>query len=444
MVRATRTIAALDAPAVGATRQRVRAARVARGPSGEARVLGRRDLAVEPAPPSLTLRPRARERRARPPSRCRCVGARVDDRAAERMRARMSKRSMIAPLTRCRYASRDASVHVQAHPPVAPVRPQRHRFIAATSCVLHGYRAIQPARRMRTSRSSSGWRSASMRARPELGQLVQEQHAAVRERDLPDDRAGATATDERLLRDRVVRRAKRRARVELALAQAGGVVDGRDLERRRRASSGGRIVGRRCASIVLPQPGAPNSSRLWPPAAAAITSRRPRPPGRARRRGRRHARSVELRASPGSPARAATASRQVLDHLGEASRGDHARRRERGSARVARGHEELRRPRAQRGERRRRRRHRPRAARRRARARRGLRRRARASGSTLPERREDRDARSAGRAPAPDFGRSAGAMLTTTRRDPRCRCPSDARPHRTRSRVSIASDRAGR
>src|SRR5919199_1370441 len=35
---------------------------------------------------------------------------------------------------------------------------------------------------------------------------------------------------------------------------------------------GGRIDGRRRASIVLPTPGGPESSRLWPPAAAMVSA----------------------------------------------------------------------------------------------------------------------------------------------------------------------------
>ena len=37
--------------------------------------------------------------------------------------------------------------------------------------------------------------------------------------------------------------------------------------------SGGRIEGRRAASIDLPEPGAPIISRLWPPAAATSSTR---------------------------------------------------------------------------------------------------------------------------------------------------------------------------
>ena len=41
-------------------------------------------------------------------------------------------------------------------------------------------------------------------------------------------------------------------------------------------ASGGRIPGKRRASIVLPVPGGPPSSRLWPPAAAISSARRAR------------------------------------------------------------------------------------------------------------------------------------------------------------------------
>ena len=40
------------------------------------------------------------------------------------------------------------------------------------------------------------------------------------------------------------------------------------------AASGGRIPGSRRASIVLPEPGGPTISRLWPPAAAISSARR--------------------------------------------------------------------------------------------------------------------------------------------------------------------------
>ena len=92
----------------------------------------------------------------------------------------------------------------------------------------------------------------------------------VREARLPRRRERAAA-DERRRGDRVVRRTER------AL--------GRSATRRRASPatlwirvtsiasarvSGGRIEGSRRASIVLPTPGGPDSSRLWPPAAAIV------------------------------------------------------------------------------------------------------------------------------------------------------------------------------
>ena len=47
----------------------------------------------------------------------------------------------------------------------------------------------------------------------------------------------------------------------------------RDLERLRRRSGGGRMPGSRRASMVLPAPGGPIMSRLWPPAAAISSAR---------------------------------------------------------------------------------------------------------------------------------------------------------------------------
>ena len=66
----------------------------------------------------------------------------------------------------------------------------------------------------------------------ELGQLVEEQRAAVRERDLARSHARAAAADERDARRAVVRRAERRSGLQRRdRARPGRRVDARDLER---------------------------------------------------------------------------------------------------------------------------------------------------------------------------------------------------------------------
>ena len=108
----------------------------------------------------------------------------------------------------------------------------------------------------------------------ELEQLVEEQDAVVRERDLagahrrarrrpappPTPCGGARGTGAR--RPAPSRRAARRSNRPSSSPAP------------RRSASGGRIPGRRWASIVLPEPGGPTNSRLWPPAAAISSARR--------------------------------------------------------------------------------------------------------------------------------------------------------------------------
>ena len=104
-------------------------------------------------------------------------------------------------------------------------------------------------------------------------QLVEEEDAAVGERDLPRPRRVA-ATDQARGRDRVMRGPER---ARAALAPRAGA---RRRSRSRITSSasagsrGGRIDGSRRAASDLPAPGGPTMSRLWPPAAAISSARR--------------------------------------------------------------------------------------------------------------------------------------------------------------------------
>ena len=109
----------------------------------------------------------------------------------------------------------------------------------------------------------------------ELRHLVEEQHAVVRERDLAGARNRAAA-DQGDVRDRVMRRAER-PRCRADPHPAGSVPATEWIAVHSSASSkvsGGRIPPSRRASIVLPAPGGPDSSRLCPPAAATSSARR--------------------------------------------------------------------------------------------------------------------------------------------------------------------------
>ena len=101
----------------------------------------------------------------------------------------------------------------------------------------------------------------------ELGELVEEQHAVVGERRLARPRRRAAADQPGRARSCGAERgtaAPAPARRRAARRCCGSA----SPRSPRRASSRGRIDGIRRASIVLPVPGAPSSSRLWPPAAA--------------------------------------------------------------------------------------------------------------------------------------------------------------------------------
>ena len=106
----------------------------------------------------------------------------------------------------------------------------------------------------------------------EFRQLVEEQHAVVRQRDLARPRRRAAA-HQRHRAGRVMRRC-RSAASPSARARSGPP----GWRRRRFAALRPRVIGgsspaKRCASIDLPEPGGPTISRLWPPAAAISSAR---------------------------------------------------------------------------------------------------------------------------------------------------------------------------
>ncbi len=154
----------------------------------------------------------------------------------------------------------------------------------------------------------------------ELGQLVEEEHAVVGEAHLARPRDGPAAHEGGVAR-RVVRAAEgTRARASASSGSAGGRVDRRWSRAPPRGVSGGRMPGRRRASIVLPEPGGPTSSRLWPPA-AAISRRAPgERPGRGRRPGRAP-RARDGAGGTGRRGRARARRAASVDRLGQRADG---------------------------------------------------------------------------------------------------------------------------
>ena len=168
----------------------------------------------------------------------------------------------------------------------SPRPPHGHRFIVATSWKRAGKSACPCDPRDRDDAVLERLPQRLERRPLELGQLVEQQDAAMREARLARTRAGAAA-DDRGGRGAVVRRAERRRRDQRPLGRqhAGDRVDPHHLERLarlerrqdrrqppRRASSCPCRAGRRAAGCGRP-----------PPRARA---RAARAPGRGRRRGR--------------------------------------------------------------------------------------------------------------------------------------------------------------
>ena len=229
---------------------------------------------IEPAAARRAARARAAtdgRRAADADSRAR-VGSAMSANGTRGTSTCRSKRSSSGPEIRPRYCSSLYGVHWQRSVP-SPRKPQKHGFIAPTSMNSAGNASCSCTREIRATPLSSGSRSASSAPRRELGQLVQEQHAAVRERDLARPRPRAAA-DERL-RARSCDAARETAASTSAARRAARRPPTRCSRRAasRRASSGGSRPLNRSASMLLPLPGGPIISRLWPPAAATTSAR---------------------------------------------------------------------------------------------------------------------------------------------------------------------------
>ena len=180
------------------------------------------------------------------------------------------------------------------------------------------------------------------------------------------------------------------------------------------------MPGSRRASMVLPEPGGPTNSRLWPPAAAISSARRgdllPAHVGEIRRRTSRRGASIGPRAAARRrrPARRA-GGRRARRGADAALRPRSRRRRRPPRAALCARHDQAAHPAARAPRRRSAARRAPGAARRRAPARRRTACPSSAAGSTTPAAHSMPTAIGTSKA-APSLRRSAGARLTVIRR----------------------------
>ena len=157
----------------------------------------------------------------------------------------------------------------------SPRCPHGHGFIAATSWNRAGNSAC------RAARDSTMWPALERLAQHlehvavELRQLVEEQHAVVRQRDLARPRTRRRRRPARRptpcgAARETAAAASRRAGSRAATSERIAA----DLERLVLVESAAGVPGSRCASMLLPVPGGPISSRLCSPAAAISSARR--------------------------------------------------------------------------------------------------------------------------------------------------------------------------
>ena len=268
-----------------------------RGPAGPGRASGRcrRCRSRRSAPPALARGPATRAAHPRPsrlpaapPGEARCGRSHRDTAGRGGRAAARSAGAGGAPasLSVQRQRSRLAGIAARTR-----VR-RRHEHEA-------GREDARRADRARSSRapSSSGWRSASRAGPRELGELVEEQHAVVGEASPP--RAGARPAADEAGRPRSCGAARETAAGHRARRRRAGR---RSLWIRVTSSassgvSGGRIAGRRRASIVLPVPGGPSQEQVVAAGRRDLERATPARRARATSAGRR-----PPRAAPGRPA----------------------------------------------------------------------------------------------------------------------------------------------
>ena len=227
--------------------------------------------------------PGARGRRRQRLGPARCVMAAASSPSARLAGSTATSRSMRSssgPLRRPCASARSRSAQRQPSPPSQP-----HGLVAHTSMKRAGpWRRW--ARAIATRPSSSGWRSASSAARENSDSSSRNSTPLCASATSPTQPLPAAA-DQAGGGDRVVGRAERAAGARGVRTRGG---PRRSWMRATSIASarlsGGRIEGRRWASIVLPVPGGPLSSSCARRPRRSRSARRRRC-GRARRRGRR-------------------------------------------------------------------------------------------------------------------------------------------------------------
>ena len=186
-----------------------------------------------------------------------------------------SKRSSSARESLSRY---EASRCVEQEHSCAgsPRAPQGHRFIVAISWKRAGYTARPSARATLTTPSSIGWRSASSACRWNSGSSSRRSTPRCARLTSPGRAARPPPTSAAI--DALWCGARKGGwRTSGCSRESSPETEWmRVTSSASSGSRGGRIPGRRRASIVLPVPGGPASSRLCRPAAASSSARRAR------------------------------------------------------------------------------------------------------------------------------------------------------------------------
>ena len=220
---------------------------------------------------------RALRERVRAPSADGSAGGAASSAARGRgIATARSNRSRSARESFSRYAASRCVVH--AHSTAgSPRAPHGHMFIVPTSCEACREERVAADARDRNDAVLQRLSQRLEHGARELRQLVEEQHAAMRQRHLTRPRARPSAHDRRR-GCAVMRRPKRRHRTRARVP--GGSRPATEWIRVTSSASArvsaGRIPGKRRASIVFPVPGGPISRRLCEPAAAISSARRAR------------------------------------------------------------------------------------------------------------------------------------------------------------------------
>ena len=185
-------------------------------------------------------------------------------------------RSRSGPDRRPRYRATCGGVQRHARADVAAQSRTGRGSSPPTSMKRAGKTAVRAARAIVTRALFERLAQHLERAPAELRHLVEEQHAVVREADLARPRLRSAARP--APRPRSCGAARGTAASTTEPAPGGSRPATEWIARRpralRRTSAAAGFRRSRRASIVLPAPGGPTSSRLWPPAAAISSARR--------------------------------------------------------------------------------------------------------------------------------------------------------------------------